>query len=124
MVLVAVDDLLFSSKIRTAARAAGVELIFARTRSDILARARELRPSLAIFDLNAGKIDPIATIREMKCDPALSAVRTVGYVSHVDTAVIQAAREAGADQVMPRSAFAAQLASVLGGGPLAAPVVD
>ena len=38
------------------------------------------------------------------------------FVSHVDTAVIQAARAAGADQVMPRSAFAANLAAVLAGG--------
>lgn len=117
MVLVAVDDLLFSSKIRATAKAAGVDLLFARSPADILARARELRPALAIFDLNAAKADPIATIREMKRDPELSAIRVVGYVSHVDTPVITAARDAGADQVMPRSAFASQLLAVLTGEP-------
>ena len=40
MVLVAVDDLLFSSKIRTVAKQAGVELSFARTPSDIIERAK------------------------------------------------------------------------------------
>ena len=38
MVLVAVDDLLFSSKIRATAKQAGVELAFARSRQDILDR--------------------------------------------------------------------------------------
>jgi DNA-binding NarL/FixJ family response regulator len=120
MVLVAVDDLLFSSKIRATAKQAGVELAFARTPQEILDQARALKPPLVIFDLNSGKTDPIATITALKSDPALASIRTVGYVSHVDSATISAARGAGTDQVMARSAFAAQLAEILvagGSGP-------
>ena len=62
MILVAVDDLLFSSKIRAVARQAGVELTFARTQAEVLEQARTVMPSLALFDLNSGRIDPIATI--------------------------------------------------------------
>ncbi len=113
MVLVAVDDLLFSSKIRTTARQAGVDIAFARTPGEILAQARALRPPLVIFDLNCGKCAPIETIAAMKRDPALSAIRAVGFVSHVDTDVINAARQAGADDVMARSAFAGSLAEIL-----------
>jgi DNA-binding NarL/FixJ family response regulator len=113
MVLVAVDDLLFSSKIRAAARQTGVDLTFARTAPEILQQARAVQPSLAIFDLNSAKTDPVATIASIKRDPALSSIRTVGFVSHVDTALISAARAAGADGVMARSAFAAQLADIL-----------
>ena len=46
MILAAVDDLLFSSKIRTTAKQAGVELTFARTPTEILDQARALRPAL------------------------------------------------------------------------------
>lgn len=116
MVLVAVDDLLFSSKIRAAARQSGVELTFARTPSEVLEQARALRPALAIFDLNSGKTDPIATITAMKRDPTLAGIRTVGFASHVHTALIDAARQAGADQVLPRSAFAGSLPDILLGG--------
>ena len=116
MVLVAVDDLLFSSKIRATAKQAGVELAFARSRQDILDQARALKPPLVIFDLNSGKTDPIATIAAMKSDPALASIRTLGFVSHVDADTIAAAREAGTDQVMARSAFAAQLAEILVAG--------
>jgi DNA-binding NarL/FixJ family response regulator len=113
MVLVAVDDLLFSSKIRATAKQAGVELTFARSPEEILSSARTSKPALAIFDLNSGKTDPVATIAALKADPALSSIRTIGFASHVHTDLIAAAREAGADQVLPRSAFAGNLAEIL-----------
>lgn len=113
MVLVAVDDLLFSSKIRTVAKQAGVDLTFARTPADILERARAERPALVIFDLDCAKADPVSTIAALKADPALADLRTLAFASHVHTALIGAAREAGADQVLPRSAFAGNLADIL-----------
>ena len=113
MVLAAVDDLLFSSKIRATARQAGVELTFARSPQEILDQARTLRPSLVIFDLNSGKTDPIATIAALKADAAIGRSRVLGFASHVHTELIASARDAGADQVLPRSAFAAHLAEIL-----------
>lgn len=107
------DDLLFSSKIRTTAKLAGAELTFARTPRDILAQARAVRPRLVIFDLNSPKIDAIHTVQALRQDPALAAVPTMGFVSHVDTRTILAAREAGVDEIMARSAFAANLDKIL-----------
>lgn len=113
MIVAAVDDLLFSSKIRTTAKQAGVELVFARTPPDILEQTRTLRPSLVIFDLNSAKTSPLETIASLKSDPELSAVPTLGFVSHVQTDLIAAARSAGIDEVMARSAFASRLAEIL-----------
>ena len=113
MVLVAVDDFLFRSKIRTTGKQAGVELVFARSRQDVLDQARALHPPLVIFDLNSTKLEPMEAIAAMKQDPELAAIRTLGFVSHVDADAISAARHAGTDQVMARSAFASQLAEIL-----------
>ena len=113
MVLVAVDDLLFSSKIRATARQAGVEIAFARSPGEILDQARASKPALVIFDLNSAKTDPVATITALTADPALAGIRTLGFASHVHTELIAAAQEAGADQVLPRSAFAGNLADIL-----------
>ena len=113
MILAAVDDLLFSSKIRATAKQAGVEVVFARTPDEILSQARALRPALVIFDLNSAKVDSIKTVSALRRDPDLSALQTMGFVSHVDTPLILAAREAGVDEVMARSAFAANLAKIL-----------
>lgn len=113
MVLAAVDDLLFSSKIRATAKQAGVDVTFARSPEEILEQARSIRPRLVIFDLNSTKTDPVATIARLKSDPDLASVRAIGFASHVHTDLIAAARQAGADQVMPRSAFAGNLAEIL-----------
>ena len=113
MILVAVDDLLFSSKIRATARQLGVDLTFARTPQEILQQARALKPSLIIFDVNSGKADPIGTVAALKADPDLRGIPTTGFVSHVNTALILAARDAGMDEVMARSAFAVNLPQIL-----------
>ena len=113
MILVAVDDLLFSSKIRATAKQLGVQISFARTPDDILTQARTLKPTLVVFDINCHKADPINTVAALKADPDLKHIPTTGFVSHVNTSLILAAREAGMDEVMARSAFAANLPQIL-----------
>lgn len=113
MVLCAVDDLMFSIKIKTAAAGVGAAVFFERNPDAVLPRIREKQPSLVIFDLNSAKMRPIELIAAMKADPDLRAVRTLGYVSHVQTDVIAAARRAGVDEVLARSAFSDHLGEVL-----------
>jgi hypothetical protein len=55
----------------------------------------------------------MTVIAAMKTDPQLRTVNTLGYVSHVDSDAISAARQAGIDQVLARSAFTAQLGTIL-----------
>jgi DNA-binding NarL/FixJ family response regulator len=113
MILAAVDDMLFRSKIRTTAKLVGVEVVFARTPEEIVSQARALEPSLVIFDLNSATAQPVDTVATLKGDAELGPMRTLGFVSHVQTELIQAARAAGMDEVMARSAFATRLADIL-----------
>jgi len=115
MVLALVDDLMFTSKIKATARQMGVEVAFARSSSDALLAMRTSAPALVIFDLNSPRTDPLATVTAMKHDEALSSIPTVGFVSHVQADLIEAARAAGVDDVMARSAFTARLADILNG---------
>lgn len=113
MILAVLDDLMFSSKIKTAATQLGIPLTFARSSASALETMRKAAPSLVIFDLNNPRTDPLGIVAAMHADPALAAIPTVGYVSHVDTAAINAARAAGVTEVLPRSAFTMQLADIL-----------
>lgn len=45
--------------------------------------------------------------------PALAGRRVVGFASHVDRDVLEAAKRAGCDQVLPRSAFFTRLGELL-----------
>ena len=113
MILAVLDDLMFTSKIKTAASRLGVSIAFARSAESALAEMRKMPPSLVILDLNHQRADPLALVAEMKADPALATVQTLGYVSHVQKDVIDAARAAGVDQVLARSAFSAELPEIL-----------
>jgi CheY-like chemotaxis protein len=116
MVLCVVDDLLFSVKISTAAKSLGVDVYFERAAEGVLPRIREKQPHLVIFDLNSSKLRPMEAIAAMKADPALEPIKTLGFVSHVQTDTIAAARSAGVDQVLARSAFSERLGEILTGG--------
>ncbi len=113
MVLAVLDDLMFTSKIRTAATQLGVPVAFARSLDAAVAEMRKAAPAVVILDLNSSRIDPLSIVSTMKSDPALSAIPTVGFVSHVQSDVIQAARQAGVDEVLARSAFTMRLAEIL-----------
>ena len=113
MILCVVDDLIFSVKISTAAKALGVDIFFERNSEMVLPRIREKQPSLVILDLNGTKLRPMDVIAAMKSDQELRPIRTLGYVSHVQTDVIDAARAAGIDEVLARSAFSDRLGEIL-----------
>jgi PleD family two-component response regulator len=114
MILALVDDLMFTSKIRAAAQQSGATVRFARSPNAALTEMRGTPPPrLVIFDLNNPRTDPLGTIAAMKRDPALAAIPTVGFVSHVDSATIDAARKAGMDDVLARSVFTARLQEIL-----------
>jgi len=113
MVLALVDDLMFRSKIKSTATQLGVAVTFAGSQEAALTAMRASVPTLVIFDLNSPRTDPLGTLAAMKKDPALASIRSLGYVSHVDVATIDAARAAGVDDVLARSAFTANLAELL-----------
>ena len=117
MILCIVDDLMFTSKLSTTAKALHQTLSFERAPGKVLARVRGEHPSLVIFDLNSARLRPMEAIAAIRADPELRGVRTLGYVSHVDADVIAAARNAGIDEVLARSAFVERLGDILASAP-------
>lgn len=112
-VALVIRDLIFETKIKATAAALGVNIHVARSGVE-LSRLLETVPlSRVIVDLNSA--GPAAF-------EAIEAARQAGayiiaYVAHVDTALAAQACDAGADEVLPRSRFAAQLPALLIGAP-------
>lgn len=113
MIVCAIDDLMFSVKISTAAKQLKADVYFERGADKVVETVRAKQPSLVIFDLNSARMRPLDAIAALKADPELKTVRTLGYVSHADVETIAAARTAGIDEVLARSAFTAQLGQIL-----------
>jgi hypothetical protein len=103
-VLCLVRDLLFLSKITATARSLGVETKTIRDPSKLASEPG----SHLIVDLNQeNALQAAAAWRLATGRPV------VGFVSHVDTGTISAARAAGIDRILARSAFVDQLPSLL-----------
>jgi len=101
-VIAYVPDLMDRSKVQAAAP--GLRL--ARTPADLLAGAG---PGLtAVVDLSrAGVLEVLGPL-------AATGARVIGFGSHVDTDLLAAARLAGCEEVLARSAFFSRLDELLG----------
>ena len=107
-VLVAVRDLLFRSKIQAAAERLKVELRLAPRGVPLSQAARDLGSGTALVDLGeAGALDEIRRVK------AEGKVRVIGFLGHLQTDLMEAAREAGADEVLSRGQLASTLDDVL-----------
>lgn len=111
-ILVVVEDLIFLSKIQHTARELGVavEPVPLAQLPDRLSRS----PAAAVIvDLNYRVGSAVETVRTIKTDTATSQAHLLGFLSHVQGDLARAAREAGCDEVLARSAFSKQLPELL-----------
>jgi len=114
-VLAAVEDLLFRSKISETASQLGVEASFPRNPRKLLDAVHESPPDLLILDLNSARFEPLSLLQAVKSEKVTEGVKTVGFLSHVQKDLAVAAREAGCDRVVARSAFTKDLPQILAG---------
>ena len=112
-VVAAVEDLLFRSKISETATQLGVEALFPRSPKKLLDEAQATPPDLLVLDLNSARFEPLTLLNQLKSDDALRAVPIVGFLSHIQKNLAVAAREAGCNRVMARSAFTKNLPEIL-----------
>ncbi len=112
-VLVGVNDLFFSAKITGPANLLVVPMKCFPSCDRVLAAAREASPPLIILDLESVGGDSVSLIRAVKSDEGLKGARVVAFGRHTNAETLQAANDAGADQVMPRSDFVQVLPDLL-----------
>jgi len=106
-----VDDLMFLSRIREAAKGPGVEVRAARTVEQLLGAAAG--SGLVLVDLDSPRLPTSAALAALKADPALAVLPVVGFFSHVHADRAQTARQAGVGRVLARSAFVQALPALL-----------
>jgi CheY-like chemotaxis protein len=108
-VVALIDDLFFQMKVAETAKRVGVEFKVAAN-GEVLAGMLNAPTKLVIVDLNA-KSDPLATIARLRATQ--KELPIVSFLSHVQTELATQARAAGSTEVLPRSLFTQNLASIL-----------
>jgi hypothetical protein len=96
-----VPDLMDRSKVSSV----GADVRFAPSPAQLPALIQEAGPSVVVVDLSRpGVLDVL---------PQLGEVRVIGFGSHVDRDLLEAARAAGCTEVLARSAFFSRLPGLL-----------
>lgn len=109
-VVALVDDLFFQSKMFETAKQVGVNLRACSTADALAAEISVSAPRLVVVDLNASG-NPIEALRRVQSIGR--EIPLIAYLSHVQTDLAESARAAGCRDVMPRSKFTRELATIL-----------
>jgi CheY-like chemotaxis protein len=111
-VIALVEDLLFTSRIREAARGQAVDVRTLRRVDDVVAALRA-GAALLLVDADSDRLPWAEAIAAARRDPATPAVPVVAFFSHVHAERAAAARAGGASRVLARSAFVQELPRLL-----------
>jgi CheY-like chemotaxis protein len=109
-ILALVDDLFFLAKMQGTARQLGRELQAVSTGAALIAETAQAPAALIIVDLNARQ-GPLEALEKLCA--AGNQTPVIAFLSHVQVELAERARAAGCRQVLPRSKFTQELASIL-----------
>ena len=112
-VVAVLDDMFFSSKIKEAAKHAGVNLEIIKNANGLIETLTNILPILIIVDLNFKELNPLGLIKDIKSKSELEKITTIGFLPHIEEQLKKDALETGYDIVMPRSRFSRELSQIL-----------
>jgi DNA-binding NarL/FixJ family response regulator len=111
-VLAYLDDIFFQAKVAETAKHVGVEVRACTTLESFAQEIAAAKPRLVIVDLNA-RTDPFGAVESAKT--LAGDIPLIVYLSHVQTDLAERARAAGCANIMARSKFTRDLATILAG---------
>jgi len=111
-ILAVVDDLFFLAKIQQTAKLTGIQVEPAALQN-VMERLRQAPAAAIVIDLNHRSGSALDVLRGLKNDPATRQIPVLAFLSHVQTDLAQAARGAGCDILLARSAFSQRLPELL-----------
>lgn len=106
------DDLMWMSRVMGEAKELGCKIIPARTLEQLKKAVATNGVHCVIIDLAQAEasLDPATVVKAMK---QMGLSRFVAYGSHIETAQLAAARQAGCHPTLARSKMAAELSMLL-----------
>jgi PleD family two-component response regulator len=113
-VILAVNNMIFTSKIMSVLDNLEAEGIKAIRSNDIFAKAQEMKPDLIIMDLNLNGIEAPSLINKLRSYNSTKQIPIVCYSPHVMVDQMSAAVKAGATEVLTNSKMSTGMGRILG----------
>jgi DNA-binding NarL/FixJ family response regulator len=113
-VLIAANNMIFTSKIMTILDGMEAEGIKAIRSDEIFVKAQELSPNLIIIDLNLNGIEAPSLINKLRSYGATKMIPIVCYSPQTLKEQMEAAKMAGANEVYSNSRMSSKMNQILG----------
>jgi DNA-binding NarL/FixJ family response regulator len=113
-VILAVNNMIFTSKIMSVLDTLEAEGIKAIRSEDIFTKAQEIQPDLIIMDLNLNGIEAPSLINKLRSYKNTKQIPIVCYSPHVMADQMQAAVKAGATEVLTNTTMTSRMSRILG----------
>jgi PleD family two-component response regulator len=109
IVLVAVTDIFFYTKVRDALMAKGYRIERARTQQDIAEKASATAPSAFILNMNDERLDAFQALETVKADAGLKTIPILAFANHEEVDTFNRARALGVTKIVSRNEFSSRL---------------
>lgn len=112
MVLVAVTDIFFYTKVRDALKPKGYRLERARSQSDIAEKASATTPTVVILNMNDETLDAFQALETLKADPRFQDIPTLAFANHEEVDTWNRAKALGVTKIVSRNEFSARMSDL------------
>ncbi len=112
MVLVAVTDIFFYTKVRDALKPKGYRLERARSQSDIAEKASATTPTAVILNMNDETLDAFQALETLKADPRFQDIPTLAFANHEEVDTWTRAKALGVTKIVSRNEFSARMSDL------------
>ena len=108
IVLVAVTDIFFYTKVRDALLSNGYKLERARQQEDIAGKASTVHPSAVILNMNDDILNAFKALETLKADPRLKTIPILAFANHEEVQTWNHAKSLGVTKIVSRNEFSAR----------------
>jgi PleD family two-component response regulator len=108
IVLVAVTDIFFYTKVRDALLSTGYKLERARSQEDIAEKASAVHPSAVILNMNDDTLNAFQALETLKSDPNFKTIPILAFANHEEVETWNRAKSMGVTKIVSRNEFSSR----------------
>lgn len=108
IILVAVSDVFFYTKLRDALKPQGYQLEKARTQDEVAEKAGMLRPAAVVLNINDESLDAFKALEALKGDDRSKTIPVLAFANHEEVDNWRRAQQLGVTKIVSRNEFSSR----------------
>jgi PleD family two-component response regulator len=113
IILIAVSDVFFYTKVRDALKPQGYTLEKARTEREVSEKAGALHPAAVILNINDEALDAFKALEALKGDERSKAIPVLAFANHEEVDNWKRAQQLGVTKIVSRNEFSSKTLALI-----------